>query len=120
MAPLNTPLGWKYRLIIDTTFFAFLLSTITNYLLSIFLSIIAFLGFLLTCSRLVESLYSAFVLAKSTKPYIVLFRLCCIALHNYPKSVFFISFTVRYYSFCTHKFHLLSNTEKVFVHPNEK
>ena len=51
--------GWKYGLVIDTTFFAFLLSIFADSLLSIFLLIIAF-SVLFTFYRFVESLYFTF------------------------------------------------------------
>ena len=51
--------GWKYGLVIDTTFFAFLVSIIADSLLLIFLLIIAF-SVLFTFYRFVESLYFTF------------------------------------------------------------
>ena len=57
--------GWKYRLVIDTTFSAFLLSIIADPLLSFFYQLSPFLCFWLTSYRLVESLYITFVLVES-------------------------------------------------------
>ena len=58
--------GWKYRLVIDTTFLAFLLLIITDALLSIFFyQSSPFRCFLLTVYQLVESLNFTFVLVES-------------------------------------------------------
>ena len=89
--------GWKYRLVIDITFFAFLLSIIANAFCFQFFVLSPLLCFLLTCYRLVESLYFTFVLVESALVYIVLFLLCYIALNNYSTSVFFISFSSAAY-----------------------
>ena len=62
------------------------------------LSIIAFsvlFAYMLSISRLVESLNFAFVLVESAQAYIVLFLLpvCYIALYSYSKSVFCICYS---------------------------
>ena len=57
---------WKYRLVIDTKFFGFLLSIIADALLSIFsVDYRLFYAFLRTCNRLVESSQFTFVLVES-------------------------------------------------------
>ena len=59
--------------------------------------------------------------AKRAIATIVSFLLCYIALYNFILKVYFFILDITgNNSFFTHKFHLMFNTAKILVHPNEK